>query len=142
MLGGAPRKDFFLLRILLSLSYNSWMLLYTILSRVCVLLETKEFMNISQVNMIIKKYEQYLIDISRYAPHILAIEEQKARYFARGLHPHICDKVDMLQLSTYIEVVNKAMIAKRIADDKAKRLGERVAQFLQERSRFYSTKQA
>lgn len=48
-----------------------------------------EFYNLVQGNMTVAQYETKFTELLRYAPHMVADEEEKAKKFQRGLAPYI-----------------------------------------------------
>lgn len=48
-----------------------------------------EFVNFRQGNLSVIEYERQFNWLSRYAPHLVGIDERKARRFERGLRPEI-----------------------------------------------------
>ena len=49
--------------------------------------------------------------MSRFAPQLIATEEEKALKFQDGLKSYLKNKISILKLSVYSEVVNRALIA-------------------------------
>ncbi|KAL6321070.1 hypothetical protein AAG906_012060 [Vitis piasezkii] len=50
-------------------------------------------------------------ELSRFAPQLIAIEEEKTLKFQDGLKPYLKNKISILKLSVYSEVVDRALIA-------------------------------
>ena len=59
------------------------------------------------------QYEAKFIELSRFAPQLIAIEEAKALKFQDGLKPYLKNKISILKLSVYSEVVDRALIAEK-----------------------------
>ena len=64
-----------------------------------------EFISLKQGNLSLVEYERKFDELSRYAPHLVDIEERKARRFERGLRPELYKAVAMFQFSTYSEIL-------------------------------------
>ncbi|XP_059650729.1 uncharacterized protein LOC132296554 [Cornus florida] len=60
--------------------------------------------------MSVIEYETHFASFSRYALEMVAIEELRARKFQDGLHLDIRPRISVLELRTYEEVVQKAML--------------------------------
>ena len=59
------------------------------------------------------QYEAKFIEPSRFAPQLSAIEEEKTLKFQDGLKPYLKNKISILKLSVYSEVVDRALIAEK-----------------------------
>ena len=57
------------------------------------------------------QYEAKFIKLSRFAPQLITTEEEKALKFQDGLKPYLKNKISILKLSVYSEVVDRALIA-------------------------------
>ena len=57
------------------------------------------------------EYDRAFTELARYAPHMVDDEYRKARKFERGLPRPIQDRVNMLNMPTYVGVVDKAILA-------------------------------
>ena len=57
-----------------------------------------EFTRLIQGNMIVAQYEVKFIELSHFAPDLVAIDSIKARRFEKGLKPKICTGVRPVQL--------------------------------------------
>ena len=57
------------------------------------------------------QYEAKFTELSRFAPQLIATEEEKAFKFQDGLKPYLKNKISILKLGVYLEVVDKALIA-------------------------------
>ena len=64
--------------------------------------------------MTVVEYNVKVMELSRYAPHIVSTESRKARKFEVGLWWNIRNKVDILRLTTHQEVLQRVIIAKDI----------------------------
>ncbi|XP_028075948.1 uncharacterized protein LOC114278141 [Camellia sinensis] len=87
-----------------------------------------EFETLRQGNKTVAEYEAQFAELARFAPHMVDTDYKKARKFERGLRSAILDKVNMLKLPTYVDVLERAIIAEgnlatqsRISEWKGKR---------------------
>ncbi|KAJ8761995.1 hypothetical protein K2173_006597 [Erythroxylum novogranatense] len=71
------------------------------LSRVYIQEKAREFLNLTQREMSVSEYELRFTQLSRYAPHIVANEEDKCRKFEGGLHLGIKEKVILYNFCDY-----------------------------------------
>ena len=51
--------------------------------------------------------------ISCFAPQLISTEEEKALKFQDGLKPYLKNKISILMLGVYLEVVDMALIAEK-----------------------------
>ena len=58
----------------------------------------------------VMEYNAKFMELSRYAPHIVSMKSHKARRFETRLRWNIRNKVDILQLPTHQEVLQRAII--------------------------------
>ncbi|XP_028088895.1 uncharacterized protein LOC114289377 [Camellia sinensis] len=87
-----------------------------------------EFETLRQGNKTVAEYEAQFTELARFAPHMVDTGYKKARKFEGGLRGTILDKINMLKLSTYVDVLERAVIAEgnlasqnRISEWKGKR---------------------
>ena len=59
------------------------------------------------------QYEAKFTELSRFAPQLIATEEEKALKFQDGLKPYLNNKISILKLGDYSEVVDRALIAEK-----------------------------
>ena len=59
------------------------------------------------------QYEAKFIELSRFTLQLIATEEKKALKFQDGLKPYLKNKISILKLSVYSEVVNRAFIEEK-----------------------------
>ncbi|RVW14473.1 Retrovirus-related Pol polyprotein from transposon 297 [Vitis vinifera] len=64
-------------------------------------------------NLTVAQYEAKFIKQSCFAPQLIAIEEEKTLKFQDGLKPYLKNKISILKLSVYSEVVDRALIAEK-----------------------------
>ncbi|XP_028127115.1 uncharacterized protein LOC114323654 [Camellia sinensis] len=72
-----------------------------------------EFMELKQGNKSITEYEAQFTELARFAPHMVNTDYKKVRQFEGGLRDPILDKVNVLKLLTYVDVLDRALIAER-----------------------------
>mgnify|MGYP003702931319 CR=1 FL=1 len=68
-------------------------------------------MELKQNNMTVAEYEAKFTELARFSPHVVDTDYKKARHFERGLRDDILEKVNVLKLETYIEVLDQAIIS-------------------------------
>ena len=59
------------------------------------------------------QYEAKFIELSRFVSQLIATEEEKALKFQDGLKPYLKNKISIMKLSVYSEVVDRALIVKK-----------------------------
>ncbi|XP_028063063.1 uncharacterized protein LOC114266377 [Camellia sinensis] len=72
--------------------------------------KVSEFMELKQNSMTVAEYEAFT-ELARFAPHMVDADYKKARHFEGGLRDDILDKVNVLKLETYINVLDRAIIS-------------------------------
>ncbi|XP_028068632.1 uncharacterized protein LOC114271216 [Camellia sinensis] len=87
-----------------------------------------EFETLRQGNKTVTEYEAQFAELARFAPHIVDTDYKKARKFEGGLRNAILDRINVLKLPTYVEVLEKTVMAEgniaaqnRISEWKGKR---------------------
>ncbi|XP_028065219.1 uncharacterized protein LOC114268287 [Camellia sinensis] len=75
--------------------------------------EVSEFMELKKENKSIAEYEAQFIELARFAPHMVNTYYKKAKQFEGGLHDPILDKINVLKLPTYVDALDRALIAER-----------------------------
>ncbi|KAK3036484.1 hypothetical protein RJ639_030834 [Escallonia herrerae] len=70
----------------------------------------EEFLKLVQNDMTVAQYEAKFTSLSRYAPHLVDIENRKARRFEKGIRRGIKNRLLALMLSTFAKVVERAEI--------------------------------
>ncbi|KAF5931542.1 hypothetical protein HYC85_027713 [Camellia sinensis] len=73
--------------------------------------KTTEFQALTQGNKTVADYDRAFTELARYTPYMVSDEYRKARKFESGLHGPIQDRVNMLNMPTYAEVLDKAILA-------------------------------
>ncbi|RVW75772.1 Retrovirus-related Pol polyprotein from transposon 17.6 [Vitis vinifera] len=66
-----------------------------------------------QGNLTMAQYEAKFTELSRFAPQLITTEEEKTVKFQDGLKPYLKNKISILKLSVYSEVVDRALIAEK-----------------------------
>ncbi|XP_059589949.1 uncharacterized protein LOC132252769 [Vitis vinifera] len=59
------------------------------------------------------QYEAKFTELSRFAPQLIATEEEKALKFQDGPKPYLKNKISILKIGVYSEVVDRALIAEK-----------------------------
>uniref|UniRef100_F6GZX4 Bulb-type lectin domain-containing protein n=1 Tax=Vitis vinifera TaxID=29760 RepID=F6GZX4_VITVI len=72
-----------------------------------------EFIRLEQRDMTVAQYEAKFTKLSRFSPQLIAIEEEKALKFQDGLKPYLKNKISILKLGVYSEVVDRALITEK-----------------------------
>ncbi|RVW21225.1 hypothetical protein CK203_114569 [Vitis vinifera] len=72
-----------------------------------------EFIRLEQGNMTVAQYEAKFTELSRFSPQLIATEEEKALKFQDGLKPYLKNKISILKLGVYSEVVDRALIVEK-----------------------------
>ena len=72
-----------------------------------------EFVRLEQRDLTVAQYEAKLTELSRFAPQLIATEEEKALKFQDGLKPYLKNKISILKLGVYLAVVDRALIAEK-----------------------------
>ncbi|GMQ10632.1 hypothetical protein CsSME_00053558 [Camellia sinensis var. sinensis] len=61
--------------------------------------------------MSVAEYETKFIELARYAPHMVDTEYKKARKFEGDLNVAILDRINVLKLPNYVNVLDRALMA-------------------------------
>ena len=61
--------------------------------------------------------EAKFTELSRFAPQLIATEEEKALKLQDGLKPYLNNKISILKLGVYSEVVDRALITEKDNED-------------------------
>lgn len=75
--------------------------------------KSKEFSTLLQMAMSVGVYQAKFEELMRFAPELVPDDFAKARRFEDGLRPSIREKVVILKLQRYADVVDRALIAER-----------------------------
>ncbi|XP_028103836.1 uncharacterized protein LOC114302921, partial [Camellia sinensis] len=79
--------------------------------------KVSKFMELKQNSMTVAEYEAKFTELARFTPHVVNTDYKKVRHFEGGLQDDILERVNVLMLETYIEVLDRAIISKaNIAD--------------------------
>ena len=70
-----------------------------------------ELFRLEQRDLTVAQYEAKFTELSRFTPQLIATEEKKTLKFQDGLKPYLKNKISILKLSVYLEVVDGALIA-------------------------------
>jgi hypothetical protein len=72
------------------------------------LAKAQEFTDLLQGSTSMEQYACKFIELSRFAPYLIATKELKARKFEKGLHPQILDRVAGFKLNNLADLINNA----------------------------------
>ena len=72
-----------------------------------------EFVRLEQGDLTVAQYEAKFIELSRFAPQLIDIDEKKTLKFQDGLKTYLKNKISILKFSVYSKVVDKALIAEK-----------------------------
>ena len=72
-----------------------------------------KFVHLEQGDLTVAQYEAKFTELSRFAPQLIATEEEKTLKFQDGLKPYMKNKISILKLSIYLELVDRALIVKK-----------------------------
>ncbi|XP_028051981.1 uncharacterized protein LOC114256509 [Camellia sinensis] len=72
-----------------------------------------DFLNLKQNDISVAQYEAKFAELLRYAPHQVAIGEDRVMLFENGLQSEIYAKVAILEMKTYSALVSKALQGER-----------------------------
>ncbi|XP_028105428.1 uncharacterized protein LOC114304473 [Camellia sinensis] len=73
--------------------------------------KVSKFKELKQGNMFVAEYEAKFTEITRFAPHMVDTDYKKAHKFESGLDLDVFDRVGVLKLPTYVEVLDRALMA-------------------------------
>jgi hypothetical protein len=72
--------------------------------------KAREFMDLTQGNMTVAQYAGRFNELARFAPYMVADEENRVRKFEQGLNPRIHNRVVCFEIRNFVDLVNKASI--------------------------------
>ena len=72
-----------------------------------------EFVCLEQRDLTVAQYEAKFTELSRFSPQLIAIEEEKTLKFKDNLKPYLNNKISILKLGVYLEVVDRALIVEK-----------------------------
>ncbi|XP_028097430.1 uncharacterized protein LOC114297233 [Camellia sinensis] len=72
-----------------------------------------ELMELKQGNKSMAEYEAQFTELARFAPHMVDTDYKKARQVEGGLRDPILDKINVLKLPIYVDILDRALIAER-----------------------------
>ena len=77
-----------------------------------------EFVRLEQrdltVALTMAQYEAKFTELSHFAPQLIATEEEKSLKFQNGLKSYLKNKISILKLGVYSEVVDRALIVEKV----------------------------
>ncbi|XP_028105360.1 uncharacterized protein LOC114304399 [Camellia sinensis] len=90
--------------------------------------KVSEFENLKQGNKTITEYDVQFTELTRFTPYMVDMNYKKAKRFKGGLQDSILEKINILQVQKYVDVLDRAIIAEgnqanrnRYSDWKGKR---------------------
>ncbi|KAL8093052.1 hypothetical protein AgCh_035075 [Apium graveolens] len=75
-----------------------------------------KFLNLAQGDLTVAEYEAKFTELTRFVPHQVNTDEKKARRFEQGLKFWIQNRVAIFELTSYVAVVQKAMVIESRSD--------------------------
>ncbi|XP_028103494.1 uncharacterized protein LOC114302644 [Camellia sinensis] len=69
-----------------------------------------EFETLRQGNKIVAEYEAQFVELACFAPHMVDTDYKKARKFEGGLQNAILDRINVLKLPTYVNVLERVIM--------------------------------
>ena len=72
-----------------------------------------EFVRLEQRDLTVDQYEAKFTELSRFSPQLIATKEEKTLKFQDGLKPYLKNKISILKLGVYSEVVDRALIVEK-----------------------------
>ncbi|XP_028059685.1 uncharacterized protein LOC114263367 [Camellia sinensis] len=76
--------------------------------------KVSEFQELKQGRMSVAEYEAKFTELARFAPHMVDTDYKKPRKFEGGLDLEVFDRVGVLKLPTYVEMLDRALMAEAI----------------------------
>ncbi|XP_028077124.1 uncharacterized protein LOC114279119 [Camellia sinensis] len=70
-----------------------------------------EFEQLKQGTMSVTEYEAKFTELARYAPHMVDTNYKKAKKFEGGLDVEVLDRINVLKLVKYVDVLDRAIMA-------------------------------
>ncbi|XP_028117733.1 uncharacterized protein LOC114315312 [Camellia sinensis] len=70
-----------------------------------------EFEQLNQQNKSVAEYEAQFTELALFTPYMVDTDYKKARKFERGLRDAILDRINVLKLPKYIDVLDKVLMA-------------------------------
>ncbi|XP_074335221.1 uncharacterized protein LOC141672478 [Apium graveolens] len=83
-----------------------------------------KFLELKQGSMLVTGYEAKFIELARFVPEQVNTDEKRAKRFQQGLQPWIRSRVEVFKLTTYMSVVQKAMIIEGESEMSQKEKGQ------------------
>ncbi|XP_041027012.1 uncharacterized protein LOC121267232 [Juglans microcarpa x Juglans regia] len=73
----------------------------------------REFTNLVQGTLTVRQYAAKFAELSRFAPYLIPDEEKKTQRFEEGLNHRIYERVMVLQIQNFSDLVHKAMLVEQ-----------------------------
>ena len=84
-----------------------------------------EFLYLKQGRMSVAEYAEKFMELSRFAPHLVATEQARKERFEENLNFHLLERIGASDATTFLEVYNKAANMERFIQRKEAVLGKR-----------------
>lgn len=84
-----------------------------------------EFLYLKQGKMSVAEYAEKFLELSRFAPHMVATEQAKKERFEENLNFNLLERIGASDATTFLEVYNKAANMERFLQRKETILGKR-----------------
>ncbi|XP_028080091.1 uncharacterized protein LOC114281735 [Camellia sinensis] len=88
--------------------------------------KVSEFQELKQGRMSVAEYEAKFTELARFAPHMVDTDYKKAHKFEGGLDLDILDRVGVLSLPMYVNVLDRALMEESILAAKKQTLVPRI----------------
>ncbi|XP_028064290.1 uncharacterized protein LOC114267449 [Camellia sinensis] len=75
-----------------------------------------EFEYLKQGNKTVAEYEVQFTKLACFTPYMVDTDYKKARKFERGLRDSILEKINVLKLQKYVDVLDRAIMSKETPD--------------------------
>ena len=72
-----------------------------------------EFVRLEHENLTVTRYEAKFTELSRFAPLLIATEEEKTLKVQDGLKSYLKNKISILKLNVYLEVIDRTLIVEK-----------------------------
>ena len=72
-----------------------------------------EFVRLEHENLTVTQYEAKFTELSRFAPLLIATEEEKTLKVQDGLKSYLKNKISILKLNVYLEVIDRTLIVEK-----------------------------
>ncbi|XP_028079273.1 uncharacterized protein LOC114281035 [Camellia sinensis] len=73
--------------------------------------KVSEFEGLKQGNLTVAEYEAKFTELARFTPYLVDTDYKKARKFENDLRNDILERVNVLKLPTYVDVLDRALMS-------------------------------